>query len=77
MLTAVHFVPLLVERKTPPSRVPAKRFVPLTARALTQALVKPVAVQLVPSFVERKTPPAAVPAKRFVPLTARLFIIPP
>ena len=60
---SVHFVPLLVERKTPPS-VPAKIFVPpaplgLTARAETFVLVKPLltAVQLVRLLVERKTPP--------------------
>jgi hypothetical protein len=34
VLAAVQFVPLLVERKTPPL-VPAKRFVPETARAWT------------------------------------------
>jgi hypothetical protein len=33
-LVAVHFVPLLVERKTPPPSVPAKRFVPLTAKLI-------------------------------------------
>jgi hypothetical protein len=78
-VAAVQLVPLLVERKRPPPQVPAKRFVPLTARALTLVFVKPVLtlVQLVPLFVERKTPPPPVPAKRFVPLTAKLFIIPP
>ena len=51
-------MPLFVERKMPPPKVPAKRFVPETARAKTRVLVKPVlaAVQLVPLFVERKTP---------------------
>ncbi len=33
VLTAVQLVPLLVERKTPPRSVPAKRFVPETAKA--------------------------------------------
>ena len=58
------------ERRHP--LVPAKRFVPETARAVTKTFVKPVlaVVQLVPLFVERKTPPS-VPAKRFVPETAR------
>jgi hypothetical protein len=74
VLTAVQLIPLLVERKTPPS-VPAKRFVSLTAKEETEVLVNPVltAVQLVPLFVERKTP-LPVPAKRFVPLTAREVI---
>jgi len=42
----------------PAKYVPAKRFVPLMARAVTQVFVKPVlaAVQLVPLVVERKTP---------------------
>ena len=56
--------------QTPLPQVPAKRFVPLIARALTSVFVKPIAVQLVPLLVERKTPPSD-PAKRFVPLTAR------
>ena len=64
--TGVQFVPLLVERKMPLAKVPAKRFVPEAARDQTIAFVKPVipllkpvltAVQLVPLFVERKTPP--------------------
>jgi len=72
-LTAVQLVPLLVERKTPPPKVPAKRFVPEIARAKTLVFVKPelTAVQLVPLLVERKTPPPKVPAKRFVPEIAR------
>src|SRR5437867_9173994 len=49
--------------------VPAKIFVPETARQMTSELVKPVGVQLVPLLVERKTPPK-VPAKIFVPDTA-------
>ncbi len=45
--------------KNAAAQVPAKRFVPLTARAKTRVFVKPVltAVQLVPLLVERKTPP--------------------
>jgi hypothetical protein len=76
---AVQLAPLLVERKTPPPQVPAKRFVPLTAKAMTSLFVKPVltAVQLVPLLLERKTPPPSVLAKRFVPLAAKLSIIPP
>ena len=55
LLTCVQLVPLLVERKTPPS-VPAKRFVPQTARANTSVFVKPVFTyfQLAPLLVERK-----------------------
>jgi len=77
--TLLQFVPLLVERKTPP-QVPAKRFVEPatpeageTARALTVRSVKPVltAFQLAPLSVERKTPVRSVPAKRFVPETIR------
>jgi hypothetical protein len=62
-----------MEKKTPLSGVPAKRFVPKEARTSTLVFVKPVlvAVQLVPLLVERKTPPPQVPAKRLVPLTAR------
>jgi hypothetical protein len=71
-LTAVQLVPLLVERKTPPVDVPAKRFVPLTARHDTVVSVKPewAGVQHVPLLVDRKTPPE-VPAKRFALLTVR------
>ena len=61
--------------------MPAKRFVPLTARALTTEFVRPelTAVQLVPLLVERKTLPypTEVPAKIFVPLIARHLIEPP
>ena len=53
-------------------QVPAKRFVPLIAKAQTSVFVKPVSVQLVPLLVERKTPPS-VPAKRFVPLIAKAW----
>jgi hypothetical protein len=76
-LTAVQLVPLLIERKRPP-KVPAKRFVPETARAQTEVFLKPLltACQFVPLLVERKTP-SLVPAKRFVPLTAKLIIVPP
>jgi hypothetical protein len=60
-LTEVQFVPLLVEKKTPTPvappipEVPAKRFVPLTAKDSTLWSVKPelTAVQLVPLLVER------------------------
>ena len=57
-LTAIQLMPLLVERKSPPKTVPAKRFVPETTRDQTQVLVNPesTAVQLVPLFVERKMP---------------------
>jgi hypothetical protein len=59
--------------QTPPSKVPAKRFVPDTARALIAVFVKPnfTAIQLEPLWLERKTP-FNVPAKRFVPETAML-----
>ena len=78
VLTAVQLVPLFVERKTPPTKVPAKRFEPETARAKTPVLVRPVltAVQLVPLLVDRKTPPPYVPAKRFEPETAKHGIRP-
>ena len=58
--------------QTPPPLVPAKRFVPLTARESTAVLVRPVfaAVQILPLSLDKKTPPPLVPAKRFVPLTA-------
>jgi hypothetical protein len=39
-LAAAQLLPMSVERKTPPS-VPAKRFVPLTARARTLEFVNP------------------------------------
>jgi hypothetical protein len=70
-LTGVQFVPLLLERKTPPP-VPAKRLVPLTTRHDTLVFVRPesTAVQLVPLFVDLKTP-LPVPANRFDPLIAR------
>ena len=81
VLTVVQRAPLLVERKTPPPRhcepshadaVPAKRFVPLTAKDSTIVSVRPelTGVQFVPLLLERKTPPP-VPAKRLVPLTTR------
>jgi hypothetical protein len=54
-LVAVHFVPLLVERKTPAPAVPAKRFVPaipvgLTASDPTARFGKPafIVVQFLP-----------------------------
>src|SRR3989337_2966327 len=74
VFTESQLVPLLVERKTPPPSVPAKRFVPETARNQTLVFVKPVlaAVQLVPLLVERKTAPK-VPAKRFVPIATMLL----
>ena len=70
-LAELQLAPLLVEINTPP-KVPAKIFVPKTARDLTTVSVKPelTAFQLVPSLVEIKTP-RDVPAKRFVPDTAR------
>ena len=69
--------PLLVERKTPLSEVPAIRFdppVPLgeATRQVTE-LFGPIAVQLVPLLVDKKTPPYD-PAKRFVSETARVLI---
>lgn len=69
--TTVQFVPLFVERKTPPVAVPAKRFVPETARAVTAVSGRPVltAAQFEPLFVDRKTP-FSVAAKRFVPISA-------
>jgi hypothetical protein len=72
-LAIFQFAPLLVERNTPLPYVPAKIFVPMTAREKIVVLVKPelTAVQFVPLLVERKTP-LYVPAKRSVPLTARL-----
>ena len=59
LLTAVQLAPLLVERKTPPPSVPAKRLVPETVRDRTYKFVKLLltAVQLAPLLVERKTPP--------------------
>lgn len=70
--TAVQLVPLLVERKTAPPLVPAKRFVAETARA---AVIKPflAEVQVVPLLVDRKTLLSLelVAAKRFVPLTVK------
>src|ERR1700690_123583 len=68
-LTGVQFVPLFVDRKTPPFNVPAKRFVPETARAQTWLFVKPelMAAQFVPLSVDIKTPVPNVPAKRFFP----------
>jgi len=65
--TAVQFVPLSVDRKTP-FIVPAKRLVPETARVKIPALVNPVfaAVQFFPLSVDRKTPLLEVPAKIFV-----------
>jgi len=41
-LTSVQLVPLLVDKQTPPPLVPAKRFVPETARDRTLVFVKPV-----------------------------------
>jgi hypothetical protein len=62
LLNAVQFIPLFVERKTPPS-VPARRFalpIPLveTASVYTYKFVKPefISVQFVPLLVERNTP---------------------
>jgi hypothetical protein len=63
----------------PSDLVPAKRFVPITARAWTSvsrgsgnpALT---AFQLAPLFVVKKTPPPPVPAKRFLPITAKHWI---
>jgi hypothetical protein len=77
--TALQVVPLFVEKKTPPPRVPAKRFVPLVRRAETFLFVSPVlaAIQVVPLFVERKTPPPFAPAKMVVPLTAKEDTMPP
>jgi hypothetical protein len=48
--------------RTPP-RVPAKKFVPETAKDQTSIFVKLVltAVQLVPLLMERKTPPFLLP----------------
>ena len=71
-MTAVQIVPLFVERNTP-TEVPAKRFVPLTAREKTSEAVRPesIGLQLAPLFVERKAPLLYVPANRCVPLTAR------
>lgn len=68
----VQLLPLFVERKTPTSSVPAKRFFPITARDETQVSSgnpELTAVQLAPLFLDKKTP-ALVPTKRFVPLTA-------
>ena len=55
---ALQLVPLFVERKTPPSQVPANRFAPETARDQIKGFVRPVltAVQLVPLSVDKKTP---------------------
>ena len=81
VLAAVQFVPLSVERNTPP-KVAAKSveddvFAPLTARAVTPVVGMPefTDVHLVPLLVERNTPPN-VPAKSigedvFAPFTAR------
>src|ERR1039458_7348447 len=68
-LTEIQLVPLLVDRKTPPKRVPAKRSVSETASASTKGFAKPesTAVQLVPSLVERKTPPPYAATKTSIP----------
>ena len=68
-----HFISDNCLLHTPLPLVPAKRFVPKTARELTSVYGgKPLltAVQLAPLFVERKTPPK-VPANRLVPKTAK------
>jgi hypothetical protein len=85
VLSTVQLVPLLVERKTPPS-VPAKRFCPLNARhsipvyrvvSYTDFCIPSLTpVQLVPVLVERKTP-LPVPANRFEPETAIQPMVPP
>jgi hypothetical protein len=69
VLTGIQFVPLLVERKTPYGKVPAKRYVTpalvvISAKAFTIVFGTPLLqeVQLTPLLVERKTPPS-VPAK--------------
>src|SRR2546421_7645067 len=61
-------------RQTPSFFVPAKRFVPLTAREKTVSVGKPEDDQIVPLSVERKIPPNP-PAKRFVLLTAKELTI--
>ena len=58
---------------TPPPVVPAKSFVPETARDQTYFCNNPLltAVQFVPLFVDKNTPPPLlVPAKIFDPETA-------
>ena len=59
--------------KTPPTSVPANRFVPEATRAKTFVFVKPslTAVQLAPVLEERNTPPY-VPTKIFIPLTTNV-----
>ncbi|MCC6866806.1 MAG: hypothetical protein IT280_11685 [Ignavibacteria bacterium] len=76
VFTAIQFAPLLVDRKTPPPYVPAKRFVPETTSEYITRFVKPelTTVQLEPLLVDRKTPPPYVPAKRFVPETTNEYI---
>src|SRR5438128_1042494 len=78
LLAALQLVPLSVERKTL-SQVPAKRFVPETAREKMDLFGKPLlaARQLVPLSVERKTLPPSLPANRFEPETAKAVIFPP
>jgi hypothetical protein len=74
-LAVAQLVPLSVERFTPAPSVPAKIFVPLTARDKTlEEDFNPllISVQLVPLFVESYAPPPLVPAKRIVPLTQRV-----
>src|SRR5579862_4022691 len=79
LLTVVQFIPLFVDRKTPLVAVPAKRFVPMSANALTfvfggKPLLVSSSVQFSPLFEERKTAKlllagSEVDTKRFVPLT--------
>ena len=79
-LVVVQSAPLFVERKTLPLLYPARRFVPLTARAETSALVEDgglTGVQLVPLSVERKPPKPEVPTKRSVPLAAKALTLLP
>jgi hypothetical protein len=71
LLVAAQFVPLLLDRNTPPPEVPKRIFAPLTIKDLTLRLVIPVftGFQLEPLLVERYTPNVFVPAKILVPLT--------
>src|SRR5688572_24508333 len=71
LFTAVQMFPLSVDKNTP-SFVPAKMFVPLTAKERIMVSVKPLltAAQLLPLLEDTYTPPPQVPAKIFVPLIA-------
>ena len=68
-MTADQLEPLLVDKNTPSSYVPANIFFPLIANDNTSGFVKPLltAFQLEPLLVDKNTPPS-VPAKIFEPL---------